>query len=270
MSDGACLRVDGPVAILTLERPARRNALDEALWHELGRHLDEARAAGPRTLIVTGSGSCFSAGMDLTVTNPIIARLAGSERGCERDTATAILAGLRDVMRRLWEFPAPTIAAVEGACVGGGLEIALGCDIRVAASSAQVCLPEVALGVVPDLGGLSRLSRLVGPGRAALLALSGRAFSAADAERIGIFEQVVNPGCALDEALRLAREISTHAPAAVRSALGVLRRLPDLQMCEALAAEYEAGVAALSGREVQEGLRAHAEGRLPRWAADGS
>ncbi len=208
--------------------------------------------------------------MDLAADNPIIARLAACAPGRAGDTARAILGELREIMRRLWDFPAPTIAVVEGACIGGGLEIAVGCDIRVAGARAEVRLPEVAFGVVPDLGGMSRLCRLVGPGRAALVALSGRAFDAAEAERLGIFECVVEAGQALEEATRLAQQISGNAPGAVRSALAVLRRLPDLSIDQGLEAELAAGLAALSGKEVREGLRALAEKRPPSWLAKGS
>jgi enoyl-CoA hydratase/carnithine racemase len=252
---------------LTFERPERLNAFDEALWKELGRRLDDARRTDPRALVIAGSHSCFSAGMDLAAENPIIARLATCPAGTEGDTARAILGELREIMRRLWEFPAPTIAAVEGPCIGGGLEIAVGCDIRVAGARAEVRLPEVAFGVVPDLGGMTRLCRLVGPGRAAFVALSGRTMSAAEAEHLRIFECVVEAGQALEEATRLAFQIAGNAPGAVRSALAVLRRLPDLSMNQGLDAELAAGLAALSGSEMREGLRALAEKRPPSWSA---
>ncbi|MCW8141333.1 MAG: enoyl-CoA hydratase/isomerase family protein, partial [Planctomycetota bacterium] len=160
----------GPLTLLILDRPKRVNALDLQMWDALREQLDAAAAIDSRALVVTGGENDFSAGMDLKPDNPIIGELARVEG---LDHARGMILRGRSILDRLARFPRPTIAAIEGACLGGGYEIALACDIRIGSETARIGLPEVRVGLVPDLGGLSRLARCVGPGRAALVALAG-------------------------------------------------------------------------------------------------
>ena len=268
MPESVRLRVEGAVAVITLDRPARRNALDEEMWRQLGERTDEAAAARPRALVVTGAGPHFSAGMDLRPDNPLLPRLQPALYDGDEAAARAVIQDLKAILARLWTFPAPTIAAIEGACVGGGFEVALACDMRVAARSARVGLPEVRHGLVADLGGITRLTRLVGVGRAATVLLTGRSFDGLSAAELGLVEIVADTGGAFDRALALAAEIARNAPIAVGATLAALRDVAGLPLAAALDRETEAGVATLVGGEAIEGLMAFAAGRPPRWVCE--
>jgi enoyl-CoA hydratase/carnithine racemase len=269
MSDAVSLQVVDRIARITLSKPAKRNALDEAMWTALADRVAEAANAKPRALIVTGAGGHFAAGMDLSPENPIQARVAPAIFDRDATAATNVIAWLKAIVSGLAEFPAPTIAAVEGACAGSGFEIALHCDIRVAAKNAFFSLPEVRIGMVPDVGGTTRLTRLVGPGRAARLISTGERITGDEAFTLGIVERVVEPGRALAEAEDMARLVAKGGPTAVREALGVIRRVADLSLVDAYAAETAAGAAALTSGEPLEGVQAFFEKRDPRWPENG-
>lgn len=251
----------GPYALLILDRPKRVNALDQQMWDSLRNQLDAAAALDVRALIVTGEKD-FSAGMDLKPDNAIIGELARVEG---LDHARAMILRGRSILGRLASFPRPTIAAIEGTCLGGGYEIALACDIRVAAESASIGLPEVRVGLVPDLGGLSRLVRNVGTGRAAAVALSGARYDGTTALSLGLIDLLTPSGGALARALEVATSIAASAPEAVQHALGVIRAFGAGEVDRSLDRELEAGAAAIVGGEVREGARAFFEGRRPAW-----
>jgi enoyl-CoA hydratase len=269
MSDAVTLQIENGIARITLSKPARRNALDEAMWTALAERVAEAAAAKPRALIVTGAGGHFAAGMDLSPDNPIQARVAPAIFQRETGAATTVIAWLKATLSGLADFPAPTIAAIEGACAGSGFEIALHCDIRVAARNAFFSLPEVRIGMVPDVGGTTRLTRLVGPGRAARLIATGERVGAEEAFALGTVERIVEPGRALAEAEDMARLIAKGGPTAVREALQVIRRVGDLSLADAYAAETAAGATALTSGEPLEGIQAFFEKRDPRWPENG-
>jgi len=187
----------------------------------------------------------------------------------DHEAARDVIRGLKRVTRRLRDLPVPTIAAIEGVAAGGGYEIALHCDIIVAAQDAQVGLPEVRVGMVPDVGGTTLLTRRVGIGRAALAITTGRMFPAPDALTLGMVDVVCAPGGALAEAHGIARDIALGGPESVHWALRLLRRVPDLHLDEALDIETEAGVAALTSGEPREGTLAFASRRDPDWSRRG-
>lgn len=253
------------LAILTLDRPDRRNALDMADWHSL-RDLCRGIGGEVRALIVTGAGGHFCAGMDLSPENPLVARLTPALLAGEEAPAKAVLEDLKDCLAALTELNIPTFAAIEGVCVGGGLEVALACDVRIASRTARFSLPEVHTGMIPDLGGCARLPRLVGPGRAADLIVTGRRFDGEEAFRLGVVERIVEPGDSLSEALVAGGQVSGNAPVAVRLALRVVRLSGDLGLAEALSIETRAGVVALTSGEPREGITAFFEKRAPKWS----
>ena len=198
------VRREGQVAVVTLSRPDKLNALSAAVEQALGDALagDDVRRA--RCVVLTGSGRAFSAGADL-------AELSRSD-------PAAILSYYREagaVYERFAGLPQPAVAAIGGYCLGGGLELALAADFRVAEESAVFGLPEVSLGIVPSAGGLHRLVRLVGPGRAKELVLLRERFTAAEALAFGVVTEVVADGSALTRALELAERLAKLPAAAV-------------------------------------------------------
>ena len=186
MSDLVLSEIRGPVRHVVLNRPAKRNAFDEALVRATGEAL-RAAADDPavRVVVLRGAGPMLSAGMDLGT-------LGRAGRRAET------LGPFRRACLEAWslaeEMAKPVVCAIHGACLGGAMELALACDLRVMAADAVVGLPETRIGLVPDLGGCSRLPQLVGLGRAKELVLTGRLVGAEEAERIGLVNRVAPPG----------------------------------------------------------------------------
>ena len=253
------------IATLTLSQPERRNALNQAMWSELRSCLHEAADNPPRALLVTGSGGHFSAGADLQPDNPMFAQLLKTIQQKDSSAARRLIRELKATADLLAAFPAPTIAAIEGNCVGGGLELALACDIRVAAHSARLGLPEVRLGFIPDIGGTARLTHLLGPGRAAEMILTARLVKAEEALFIGLCQRLCADGEALTTAQQMAEDIRHGGPEAVRLALQTIRQAPDLGLHAAQEVETEAAVGAMTSGEVLEGATAFLQKRPPRW-----
>ena len=201
------VRVQDGVADIELNRPEARNAINLQMVGEMNAALDALLERDElRAVIVHGSGGkAFASGAD-------IAELR------ERTHREAFLAINASLFQRLDDFPRPTIAAIEGFALGGGLELALACDLRVASRSARVGLPEATLGIYPAAGGASRLPRLVGLGRAKDLVFTGRILDAEEAFALGIFERLCEPGHALPTARELASSIAANAPLALQVA----------------------------------------------------
>ncbi|MCX7623887.1 MAG: enoyl-CoA hydratase/isomerase family protein [Thermomicrobium sp.] len=249
------VRRDGDVVTLTLNRPDVRNALDRELSRALAAAAkDLARDETLRALIVRGAPPAFCAGADLRE------RLGMTPE--ERAEHTEAIAAAVEAVAGI---PVPTIAAISGACLAGGAELALACDLRFADTSARLGFPEVRRGIFPGAGGLLRLPQLIGPARAADLLLSGRIVDAEEAFRLGLVDRLCAPG-ELDERLReWLAELRQAAPAAVRATKAALRRA--LAGDAVTLADIRALRRALDrSPEYEEGLRAFAEKRPPRWA----
>jgi enoyl-CoA hydratase/carnithine racemase len=245
----------GHVRHVILNRPDKRNAFDGELVLATGAAL-RAAADDPNVwvVVVRGAGKVFSAGMD-------VAALAGAATEVER-----LRAFRRDALAAFnlaEEMTKPVIAQIHGVCLGGALELALACDMRVLSDDAFVGLPETRLGLVPDIGGSSRLPQVVGLGRAKELIMTGRVIGAQDAERIGLANRVA-PADRLEAATQeLVDELLACAPVAV----GLAKRLMDASARPALSTTLELEIAAqeLCARteDVREGVQAAAERRAP-------
>lgn len=195
------------VAHLELNRPEVRNAINLEMIHALHAALDELAVRDEvRALVLSGAGGkAFAGGADI----------AQLRERTHRESFLAINAAL---FQKVEDFPRPTIAAVEGYALGGGLELALACDLRVGSKSARVGLPETGLGIYPAAGGTWRLPRLVGLGRARDLVFTGRIVEAEEAFALGIFERLCEPGLTVKTARELAAQIARNAPLAVQVA----------------------------------------------------
>jgi enoyl-CoA hydratase len=245
----------GAVALLRLDRPEQRNALSnevlELLVAEL-RTLDRDPAV--RCLVVAGSEKVFASGADLRA-------LAGRE-------AIELYFGRRfelwDELRRL---RTPTVAAVSGFCLGGGCELALLCDIVVAAETARFGLPETGLGLIPGAGGTQRLARAIGKAQAMDVVLSGRLLSAAEAERGGLVARVAPAGKWLEGALELADAIAERAPIAQLLARDAVARAFETSLESGLDLERRAFTLAFATADAHEGIDAFLAKRAPVWQA---
>lgn len=200
----------GGIAVITLDRPAVLNALSRALLDELQQALDAIEAdAAIRAVIVTGSGErAFAAGADIGEFKSIRSAVEGA----------AFARAGQAVFTTITRMRSPVIAAVNGFALGGGCELALACDIRIASENARFGQPEVNLGLLPGYGGTQRLARLVGMGMAMYLCTSGEMIDANEALRIGLVQRVVPLPGLLEEARRLASVIAAKAPLAVQAA----------------------------------------------------
>lgn len=199
--------VEAGVAHIVLDRPEVRNAIDQAMIDDLHAALGALeRDESVNVLVLSGAGGkAFAAGAD-------IAQLRA------RKSREALLAINARLFQRLEEFPQPTIAAITGYCLGGGCELAMACDVRIAGRSSKFGQPEVALGILPAAGGTQRLPRLVGLGRAKELIFTGRAVDAEEAWRIGLVNHVVEDHEVLEKAAEVAGEIAKHGRLALRLA----------------------------------------------------
>ncbi|MBI2237481.1 MAG: enoyl-CoA hydratase/isomerase family protein [Actinobacteria bacterium] len=203
----------GPVAILTLRREEKLNALSTALERELGAAIASEHVRESGSVVITGSGRAFSAGADVNEMRDA--------------TPAGILEYYREtgeVYERVAALPQPVVSAIAGYCLGGGFELALATDFRIADETAVFGLPEVSLGIVPSSGGTHRLVRLIGPGRAKELLLLHPRLGAGEALELGLLTEVVPEGMALDRALEIAERLAALPPLAASLA----KRAADL------------------------------------------
>jgi enoyl-CoA hydratase/carnithine racemase len=201
------VRRDGAVAVVELRREHKLNALSARMEERLGAAVASAEVRESRCVIFTGGARAFSAGADVT-----------EFRDADAASVMAYYRGAGEVYERIARLPQPTIAAISGYCLGGGLELALALDLRIADPAATFGLPEVGLGIIPGSGGLLRLTRAVGPARAKDLILTGRRFGAAEAHALGLVSEVTAQGEALTRALVLANELAALPALALRVA----------------------------------------------------
>lgn len=202
------------VAALTLSVPERRNALSRRLLDDLGKRLAEAVDGGARAVVLSGAGSTFSAGADLDELTGTVADLAID------DAVTAATEALR-------ACPLPVIAAIEGACVGAAVDLALACDARIIATDGYLAVPAVALGILYNPAALERIAARAGGQTLARLLLLGERIGGADAVAAGLAARAVEPGAALEQAVELARGAAANAPEAAATTKAVLVALAD-------------------------------------------
>lgn len=240
----------GQVSVLTIDRPAARNALDADTVRELHGALDEIeRATTTRVLIVTGAGDqVFVAGADVRT---LLAR----------KMADVLAAANNRLFARIESLPFPTIAAINGHALGGGLELALCCDVRVASTNAKLGLPETGLGILPGAGGTQRLPRIVGLGVASDMILAGTIHDAESALRIGLVTRVVPPTELLPVAHELADRIAKRAPVALRLAKMALRASSNVPSDWGMQLEIVAQTVLNSTSDIKEGMTAFLEKR---------
>ena len=248
----------GPVRHVVLNRPEKRNALNEEVVEGLREALTAA-AGDPevKVVVLRGEGAMFSSGMDV-----------GSLAGLAADPAAlrAFRRPILDAWNLLEDMAKPTVAQIHGACIGGAMELALACDLRVMAADAIMGLPETSVGLVPDVGGSSRLPAIVGLGRAKELIMTSKFVNGTEAERIGLVTRVA-PAEELDAATEaLVGELLACAPVAV----GLAKRILDASAKPALAATLELEVAmqqvCAETEDFGEATRAFAEKRRPEFS----
>ncbi|MBQ7191513.1 MAG: enoyl-CoA hydratase/isomerase family protein [Paludibacteraceae bacterium] len=239
-------RRDKEVEVLTISAPKSLNALNTALLAELDDYLTTLDVTPLRVLVITGDGDrSFVAGADI------------SEMAHKTETE-GLDFGRRgaETFRKLEDLPIPTIAAINGFCLGGGLEIAMACDIRYASSKARFGQPEVGLGIIPGFSGTYRLPKLIGQGMAKELIYTGKTIRSDEALRIGLINAVYEPEQLMTAVLSLAEQISGNAPVAVKYAKECINSNYDMSRQEALALENERFAACFATEDQKNGMAA--------------
>ena len=244
------------VATISLNRPDVHNAMNEALRRDMLRCFEGlATDETVRVIVVTGAGAkAFSAGADIReFTAPQVPTLFREHRR---------RLDFRGAMERCWQ---PIIAAIGGHCFGGGLELALACDIRIAAADSRLGLTEVDLAIIPGGGGTQRLPRVVGRGKALEMILTGARIDAAEALRIGLIERVVPAGESLKAAQELAATLAAKAPVALRYAKEAVTKGLELPLTDGVRLENDLATLLRTTEDRVEGAKAFLEKRKPRW-----
>ena len=250
------LSVDAGIAEVTINRPEKLNALNETVRRELTEVFDAiADREDVKVAILSGAGDkAFVAGADVS---EFAARTADEQREVYRK---------RRVYDALAELPKPVICAVHGFCLGGGNELALACDLRVADKTARFGQFEIRLGLIPGAGGTQRLARLVGPGQAMRIGLCGDFVDAEEAHRIGLVEFLVEEGRHLAEARRIAARMARWSPVTLQLVKKAVREAGEHHLSDGLKAEKELFLEAFASEDGREGVKAFVEKRRPRFS----
>jgi len=245
---------------IILNRPEKRNALNWSMMMELDAAIDEAeKAVGVRAVLIRGEGNGFSAGIDVN------SLAASSEQFGEhwRENLFPLTAAYQSVTNKIAQCGLPTIALLHGYCLGLGFEVALACDFRIAAAGTKIGLPEARLGIIPDVGGTTRLTRLVGVARAKEIVMTGKNIDLNDAERWGILNAVVPAEDLLVRGESLIAELAQAAPLAVSYAKRVIDGLADLE--RGLQLEGWAQSQLIRSQDFEVGVEAMLTKQEPQW-----
>lgn len=241
------------VAIVTLNRPEVYNAMDEEIMRELNQVIKEiAVDSEVRALILTGGSGVFCAGADIELA-----------QNADPIKAMEFTALCNEAVNKMANLNIPVIAAIAKMAFGGGCELALACDIRIAAIGTRIGLPEVNLGIIPGTGGTQRMTRLVGEGWAKQLILSGEPVDTETALSIGLITKVVPAGSLMDEAKRMAAKMAAKPPIALRMAKKCINYSGDVDLASGLEFEQRSCSILFSTEDQKEGMRAFLEKRKP-------
>jgi enoyl-CoA hydratase len=249
-------KLDGAIGTLTISRPQALNALNAQLLKELSDFVGSINSfPDMRALIITGSGEkAFVAGADIK-----------EMQARDPKTGQQMAAEGQRIFQALEDLKIPTIAAVNGFALGGGLELALSCDFIVASKNAKMGLPEVSLGLIPGYGGTQRLARVAGKNVARLMTLTGDIYTAEQCEKWGLVAMITEPVDLMPTALKLAQKISERSPRAIALAKESISRGLDVTQKNGMSIEAELFHAAFNSQDRTEGVTAFVEKRAPKF-----
>jgi len=244
------------ILLITISRPEAMNALNTQFFNEMDEVITSAKANKEvKVVVITGAGKAFVAGAD-------IAEMVNKTK--EEGEAFSRLG--QNTFRSFEKLDIPVIAAINGFALGGGMELTMACDFRIASTKAKFGQPEVNLGLIPGYAGTQRLSRLTGMGNALYLLMTANMISAGEALRIGLVQKVVEPEVLMDEVMKIAKSIASKGPQAIKKVKEVTRRGYEMSIDEGAGLEARA-FGSLFGdhSEGREGMKAFLEKRKPEW-----
>jgi len=242
------------IAVITLNRPEVLNALNSEVLQELDSALEEIRKDEKiKAVVISGAGRAFSAGADL------------SETSTDEASMRKRIEFGQKVYDKIEDFEKPIVAAINGYAIAGGLELCLACDIRIASENAQVGFSETNLGLIPAWGGVMRLPRLLGKGKASELILTATRIDAKEAERIGLLNKVVPPDELKSTAMWTAGTLATKAPISVKLAKKIMAKAVEVSREEGNKMMIDAAVVCMQSEDILEGVSAMFEKRTPKF-----
>ncbi|GAA4753288.1 crotonase/enoyl-CoA hydratase family protein [Actinomycetospora chibensis] len=262
---------DGGVATVRLERPEAANALDRTLWREL-RDTFTALDADPgvRVVVLAGAGKHFCAGIDLSMLAEIQGMAPdGADPGRAREALRRLILDLQDVLTTVERCRVPVLAAIQGVCVGAGLDLAVACDLRYATPRTKFSLKEVDMGLAADVGVLQRLPRIVGEGRAREMAYTCRDVRGPEAETMGLVNACVeadDPEGLVAHVQEIARALAAKSPLAMRGTKHAITYARDHSVADGLDQIATWNASALISDDLTEAVTAFSQGRAPRYA----
>ena len=262
---------DGGVATVRLERPEAANALDRTLWREL-RDTFTALDADPgvRVVVLAGAGKHFCAGIDLSMLGEIQGMAPdGADPGRAREALRRLILDLQDVLTTVERCRVPVLAAIQGVCVGAGLDLAVACDLRYATPRTKFSLKEVDMGLAADVGVLQRLPRIVGEGRAREMAYTCRDVRGPEAETMGLVNACVeadDPEALVAHVQEIARALAAKSPLAMRGTKHAITYARDHSVADGLDQIATWNASALISDDLTEAVTAFSQGRAPRYA----
>lgn len=247
---------DEQIGIITLNRPEKAHSLSAAMLEEINQTIQKVKHnESIRCLLITGAGSSvFCAGADLK-----------ERRLMTKEAAKKAVFTIQQTFTAIESLPVPVIAVINGHALGGGLELALACDLRIARAKARLGLPETGLAIIPGAGGTQRLPRLIGIGKAKELIFTGASIRAEEAHQIGLIEHVSSIDSLMHDALILAKQMAQNGPIALKEAKQAIHSSLDHDIHTGLMKEYEAYLRLVHTKDRTEGLQAFQEKRTPHY-----
>ena len=266
-NDPLIYRQEGEIAFIEINRPQKKNALNYECWQLLDKYCDQVVAENQiRGLVITGRpDDIFSAGVDVNPTDPFIAGMFEALQNRDKAKLVKGFADMQAVVSKLARLPIPTIAAINGLCYGGAMELAGACDIRVIKEGAVVCLQETQLGLIPDFGGTVRLSRLIGPARAKELIFTARNLLPDEAKALGLVSHIFPAENFIGYVTEYVKSITANGPKALEVVKEICDTTFTMEENQALGFENEKAAENILSGQCIEGIGAFLEKRAPNW-----
>ena len=266
-NDPLIYREEGEIGFIQINRPEKKNALNYECWQLFDKYCDELIVDNQiRALVITGRpDDIFSAGVDVTPTDPFIADMFQALQNREKAKLVEGFADMQAVVSKLAHLPFPTVAAINGLCYSGAVELAAACDIRVIKEGAVICLQETRLGLIPDLGGTVRLAKLIGPASAKELILTARKILPDEAKALGLVSHIFPGENFNSHVTEYVKSITANGPKALEVVKEICDSTFTMEEDQALGFENERAAENILSGQCIEGISAFLEKRAPKW-----